>query len=337
MFRKLPRLANITERLILQHNVVEHNCETPTVLEYFKNLQYLEIRIMFAPIGISRLPPSVRTLVILNNVTYPPKPVLRHLGHVEHLRDYSFLSTTSSLSCNLINFLPLGSSSTLSTFTFDQPHWCDVEPDFDLFDTFVSLESLNLIDCSNGFFVYLQQSRLQLESLSLTWNRSQRIDEVTIATALRVSSAVQKLKHLSFSIPAKVYTCYGDLLKLWEPLILAITRLPYLEDLKLGLPIYTESCRHFENCSRIQTILWTIPESLRAGDVHVLTKALSHLDPEPSVSFAIDSPTWGRELNDRDSDEEDEWDDEEGEDEDESEWPGEWWGEEEEEEEEEEE
>jgi hypothetical protein len=152
----------------------------------------------------------------------------------------------------------------------------------------------------------------------LTWrNQSQRVgDVVTISTALRVGPAVQKLKHLSYSIPAKIYTQYGDLLKWWEPLILAITRLPYLEDLKLGLPIYEEWCRHFENCSCIQTILWTVPECLRDGDVQALKKALHHLDPEPSVRFDFDFP---------DCSDEDEWEDEEGEDEDEfDEWP---WGE----------
>jgi hypothetical protein len=152
----------------------------------------------------------------------------------------------------------------------------------------------------------------------LQWTRDPDFDEKTIAEALRRSPALQKLKRLGLFIPAYTLPDYGD----WNAFFSAITGLALLEHLELQLPISVEWCRHFEKCSRLRKIEWTLPTALRTaledGIYDVLMASLRHLYPAPLVTFALDEwddpdkwrvePYWEEENEEYESDEESEED-----------------------------
>jgi hypothetical protein len=97
------------------------------------------------------------------------------------------------------------------------------------------------------------------------------------------------LTHLGLFLPpyADLDILSDELIK-WEPLIAAITRLPYLEDLALELPIFAEWCRHFENCSHLRKIEWTLPTALDDRVYDVLMSSLRHLARPPLVTFVVE-------------------------------------------------
>jgi hypothetical protein len=114
-----------------------------------------------------------------------------------------------------------------------------------------------------------------------------------MAQVLRTSSALQKLKTLRLFFLLYTESIYieSEILPYelieWEPLIAAITSLPYLEDLELQLPIYVEWCRHFKNYSRLRKITWTSLIAVDDGVCNGMMSSLRHLDPAPLVTFEL--------------------------------------------------
>jgi len=299
LYRNLPFLPDIIERLRLVSSRFGNwrpDCKIPEALKDFKNLNCL-ILCMIVPFDVPQLPSSIRKLVIVNAATPQSPSKLRAcscLHQVESLREFSYFNVESSYVGTERNFvlgdrLPLGSSATLSTLRLDVADFAN-DADYFVLDTFVSLKALDLHDCSDAFFAYLEHSLLQLDRLSLIWARrvGRSLGVMKVARALQTSSALEKLRHLRFKISARLHSYY--LLRTSDPeqIIRAITTLSYLEDLELGLPIDADWCQHFINCNRLRNIQWTLPTSLLAGDCHALVSSLQHLDPVPLVTFRFD-------------------------------------------------
>ena len=330
LYRNIPSLPDVIERLRLvsaRYGNWRPDCKTPEALKDFKNLKCL-ILCMIVPFDVPQLPSSVRKLVIVNAATAQPPSKLRAcscLHQVESLHEFSYFNVDSSYlgterNFVLGDFLPLGSSATLSTLRLDVANFANVA-DYFVLDTFVSLKSLDLRNCPDTFFVYLEQSFLQLDRLSLIWARwvGRSLGVMNIATALQTSSALEKLRHLRFKISARLHSYY--LLRRSDPeqMIRGITTLSYLEDLELGLPIDAEWCQHFKSCNRLRSIRWTLPTLLLAGDCHALVSSLQHLDPVPLVSFRFDNcheqrdmEAYDREAFEMSDDGDGDWSDEEG-------------------------
>ena len=322
LYRNLPSLPDITERLRLASPPFRNGrpgYKIPEALKDFKNLNYLKL-FMMEP--FPQLPSSIRTLVVVNvPVLGSPRnrQACSSLHQVENLCEFSYLDAEplyvdTKWGLVLGDFLPLGSSATLSTLRLDVSHYAG-DPDYFVLDTFLSVKTLDLRHCSDGFFIYLEKSLLQLDRLSLIWARRSRysLRVMNIARVLQTSPALQKLMHLRFKIAARLHSSYLLATSDPERVIRAITTLAYLEGLELGLPIDAEWCQHFKNCNRLRSIEWTLPHCLAAGDCHALMSSLRHLDPVPSVNFRFDYCHEAREMEMCDeeaselSDDGDEW------------------------------
>jgi hypothetical protein len=146
IFQVLPSMTHITTRLILHNFIPNLFVKTPAALKDFQNLEHLEL-LLCEPIAIAQLPSSLRTLVIKSDMwlsCISESQIFPDLHQVQNLHEYSYTHLAAYFSY-LDQFLPLGSSETLSTLTFSKllrdrfP-----EDQYDILDTFRNLESSQL-------------------------------------------------------------------------------------------------------------------------------------------------------------------------------------------------
>ena len=286
----LPRMATNTTKLDFYFVKYAPERRPLDALRYFKSLEYLRVHTSVSS-SIGEFPSSLRTLHIRND-SHSCLPYAG-LDNVRHLHEFSYVQWFT-VQDNLPMCLPIESSASLSKLTLDLAH----DVDYSILDTFVNLRTLVMKRGPAQFFTFLQRSRLQLDNFSLTLPGSPPIDVARIADALEESSALRKLSQLNITFLVDVYDHlpYDNC----EPIISAITKLRYLEELDMYLPLCSQWCRHFENCTHVRKIRWQVPRGcFPPKDVQTTFLAyVQHLDPTPSVTI-VDS--LGRPPNEWDS------------------------------------